>query len=103
MASSAVSRGADIPLEIDVFGRFLYHRNHTESPAIMTKTDTIDAIKQLNPTATPEFLSEFSADELTSYLRRLTDRPSHETCEARDIDRRGDPFGEQAGRSSASV
>ena len=37
----------------------------------MTKSDTIDTIMQLNPTATPEFLAEFTQDELGRYLARL--------------------------------
>lgn len=67
----------------------------------MTKTDTIEAIKQLNPTATPEFLSDFSADELTSYLQRLADRPPYDASDARDDDARRDPFPEHTGGSSA--
>lgn len=69
----------------------------------MTKTDTIEAIKQLNPTATPEFLSEFSADELTSYLQRLANRSCRDAYDGRDDVARRDPFGEQTGGSSASV
>ncbi len=38
----------------------------------MPKSDTIDAILNINPTAAPEFLSEFSNDDLHEYLRRLT-------------------------------
>ncbi len=37
----------------------------------MPKTDTIAAITKLNPTATPVFLEEFPASELTRYLDRL--------------------------------
>ena len=37
----------------------------------MPKCDTIEAIRRLNPTATPEFLVEFTNDELADYLGRL--------------------------------
>ena len=37
----------------------------------MTKGDTIEAIQNLNPTASPEFLAGFSGDELARYLKRL--------------------------------
>lgn len=39
---------------------------------MMTKNDTIDAIRRLNPTANPDFLAGFSSDELYRYLDRLT-------------------------------
>ena len=39
--------------------------------AMMTKHDTMEAIMRLNPTARPEFLAEFAADELRDYLRQL--------------------------------
>lgn len=39
---------------------------------MMTKSDTIDAIRRLNPTANPDFLAGFSSDELYRYLDRLT-------------------------------
>ena len=42
---------------------------------MMPKRDTIDAITRLNPTANPEFLSEFSGEELDQYLGRLSTRP----------------------------
>ena len=38
---------------------------------MMTKSDTIDAITKLNPTANPGFLSGFSGSELSQYLGRL--------------------------------
>jgi hypothetical protein len=38
---------------------------------MMPKSDTIEAIMQLNPTARPTFLAEFSNSELGDYLRRL--------------------------------
>lgn len=38
---------------------------------MMTKSDTIDAITKLNPTANPSYLSGFSGDELSQYLGRL--------------------------------
>ncbi len=42
----------------------------------MTKSDTIDAIRHLNPTADPQFLAEFSGDDLTCYLDRLARSPA---------------------------
>ena len=41
----------------------------------MSKSDTIEAIVNLNPTAKPEFLAEFSNDDLHQYLHRLTFLP----------------------------
>ena len=38
---------------------------------MMPKSDTITAIMDLNPTANPAFLAEFSVYELGDYLRRL--------------------------------
>ena len=38
------------------------------------KSDTIVAIMELNPTANPAFLAEFSNDELWEYLYRLAER-----------------------------
>jgi hypothetical protein len=40
---------------------------------MMTKSDTMEAIMRLNPTARPEFLVEFAANELRDYLRQLED------------------------------
>ena len=42
----------------------------------MTKSDTIDAIRHLNPTADPQFLAEFSGDDLVRYLDRLARSPA---------------------------
>ena len=39
---------------------------------MMTKSDTIEAITRLNPTASPVFLAGFSSDDLASYLQRLS-------------------------------
>lgn len=39
---------------------------------MMPKGDTITAIQQLNPTADPAFLAEFSLEDLQAYLDRLT-------------------------------
>ncbi len=52
----------------------------------MTKTHTIDAIRSLNPTATPEFLADFSQDELAQYLDRLNMRLASDSRD--DIDGR---------------
>ncbi len=43
---------------------------------MMTKSDTIEAIQRLNPTVRPDFLAEFSTDELVRYLDRLSDTAS---------------------------
>jgi len=43
---------------------------------MMTKSDTIEAICRLNPTAEPEFLSAFAPEELARYLQRLSSRPT---------------------------
>jgi hypothetical protein len=40
---------------------------------IMSKSSAIDAIRRLNPTASPDFLAGFSGDDLVEYLDRLTD------------------------------
>ncbi|MCH7591614.1 MAG: hypothetical protein IH989_02385 [Planctomycetes bacterium] len=42
----------------------------------MPKSDTIEAILSLNPTAKPDFLAEFSNEDLHDYLHRLTFSPS---------------------------
>ncbi len=42
---------------------------------MMTKTDTIEAITRLNPTANPTFLAGFSNQDLAHYLQRLS-KPS---------------------------
>lgn len=39
---------------------------------MMPKSDTIAAIQQLNPTADPTFLAEFSVSDLQAYLKRLS-------------------------------
>ena len=38
---------------------------------MLTKPDTIDAIKKINPTVNPTFLAEFSNEDLQEYLTRL--------------------------------
>ena len=52
---------------------------------MMPKPDTIDAILRLNAGAEPDYLAEFSADELDQYLRRLVAvcRPAPTTEQAR--------------------
>lgn len=37
----------------------------------MSKRETIDRIRRLNPTAQPEFLATFQADDLLAYLHQL--------------------------------
>lgn len=38
---------------------------------MLTKPDTIEAIKKINPTVNPAFLAEFSNEDLQEYLTRL--------------------------------
>ena len=68
---------------------------------MMPKSDTIDAIRRLNPTAKPGFLAEFSNNELAEYLDRLTGtafvRP---LCRVVDILELVEPF--QVGSPSAA-
>ena len=40
---------------------------------MLSKTHTIEAILDLNPTANPAFLAEFPPTDLTQYLFRLVD------------------------------
>ncbi len=40
---------------------------------MISKTHTIEAIMDLNPSANPGFLAEFAPDELAKYLFRLAD------------------------------
>lgn len=40
---------------------------------MISKTNTIEAIMDLNPSANPGFLAEFAQDELARYLFRLAD------------------------------
>ncbi len=37
----------------------------------MCKTELIDAIRRINTSARPDFLAEFSLDELDEYLHKL--------------------------------
>ena len=37
----------------------------------MTKRELIDRIRRLNPTARPDFLADFSEDDLQDYLHQL--------------------------------
>lgn len=37
----------------------------------MSKRDLIDRIHDMNPTATPEFLADFTEAELVAYLKQL--------------------------------
>jgi len=39
----------------------------------MSKRELIDRIRQLNPTARPDFLAEFTEDDLRAYLHQLTE------------------------------
>ena len=40
---------------------------------MISKTNTIEAIMDLNPSANPGFLAEFAQDGLAKYLFRLSD------------------------------
>ena len=64
---------------------------------MMTKSDTIEAIRRLNPTANPDFLAGFSSDDLYRYLDRLTGtsarRPANDPTHAVQP---GDPVGVDA-------
>ena len=40
---------------------------------MISKTNTIEAIMDLNPSATPGFLADFAQAELAKYLFRLSD------------------------------
>ena len=46
-------------------------RRQKETQTMMPKRDTIDAIREFNTTASPDFLAEFSNDDLGRYLDRL--------------------------------
>ncbi len=46
----------------------------------MTKSDNIEAVLALNPTASRTFLAQFSTEELAEYRRRLNERPR--SCDA---------------------
>ena len=52
----------------------------------MPKSDTIEAILSLNPTAKPDFLAEFSNEDLHDYLHRLMFAP----CQVHGVDK-GEP------------
>lgn len=60
---------------------------------MMTKNDTIEAIKNLNPTASPEFLEGFSIDDLNQYLDRLHGQRRHATDAMTDLFKNDDPDG----------
>ncbi len=49
---------------------------------MLTKPDTIDAIKKINPNVNPAFLAEFSNEDLQEYLTRLK-RASTENSDSR--------------------
>ena len=52
-----------------------YGARKKESSMTMSKSDTLSAIMELNGTAKPDFLVEFSNDELARYLDRLLELP----------------------------
>lgn len=51
---------------------------------MMTKSDTIEAIQKLNPTASPDFLAGFPNDELARYLDRLSNMSPERPMETSD-------------------
>lgn len=59
---------------------------------MMTKSDTIEAIQKLNPTASPDFLAGFSNDELAKYLDRLSDMSPAWPVDAWDETRSDQPL-----------
>ena len=53
---------------------------------MMHKAETIAAIRRFNPTAESEFLAEFSDQDLTDYLTRLSEtRPAGRSPAAVDL------------------
>lgn len=52
-----------------------------------TRDQTLESIVRLNPTAAPEFLAEFSNDELARYLDRLNSLRPVRNIDEDDIDR----------------
>ena len=54
---------------------FRARRHNPGATAMMPKSDTLSAIMELNPTARPTFLAEFSNEDLLRYLDRLTALP----------------------------
>lgn len=55
-----------------IIARAQHHTGSNGVPDMLTKPDTIDAIKKMNPTVNPAFLAEFSNEDLQEYLTRLT-------------------------------
>lgn len=62
----------ELPIRRLPYGVEDSRRRKRMEPSIMTKSDTIEAIQRLNPTVRPDFLAEFSTDELVRYLDRLS-------------------------------
>ena len=55
---------------------------------MMTKSDTIAEIMRIDPTVNSAFLAEFSADQLSEYLQRLSGLSVLKTsCSASDLSR----------------
>ena len=72
-ASSAGQTEVDTPLALMCIRLEFFWTQATYIGAgpMMSKSDTISAIVQLNPTVNPVFLSEFSGEELDAYRSRL--------------------------------
>ena len=52
----------------------------------MTKFELIDSVRDLNPTAGVEFLSQFDEAQLEQYLRQLLDVEGHDlTVQMHDV------------------
>ena len=51
------------------------------------RQSTIESIRSLNPTASPEFLEGFEFEDLAAYLNRLRDAERHRHVEYADENR----------------
>jgi len=48
----------------------------------MTKTELIEAVRELNATATPDFLAQFPEEQLQQYVDQLLQLPSSQLTAA---------------------
>ncbi len=71
---------------------------------MISKTNTIEAIMDLNPSANPGFLAEFAQDELARYLFRLADvTPMSPASDVADSPTPGEPWMNDRDSESAFV
>ena len=71
---------------------------------MISKTNTIEAIMDLNPSANPGFLAEFAQDELARYLFRLADViPMSSASEMADSATPNEPWMNHRNNDSAFV